>query len=64
MVVIEHQLDVIKCADQVIDLGPEGGAGGGQLVACGTPEEIALVPGSATGRCLVERPMLGGDLGK
>jgi excinuclease ABC subunit A len=64
VVVIEHQLDVIKCADQVIDLGPEGGGGGGQVVACGTPEEIALVPGSATGRCLVERPMLEADLAK
>ena len=52
LVIIEHQLDVIKCADYVIDLGPEGGEGGGQIVAKGTPEAIAANPASATGRFL------------
>jgi excinuclease ABC subunit A len=52
VVVIEHNLDVIKTADWVIDLGPEGGAGGGRLLAEGTPEEIAAVPGSYTGHYL------------
>jgi excinuclease ABC subunit A len=52
VVVIEHNLDVIKSADYVIDLGPEGGAGGGRVVAAGTPEEIARNPQSATGRFL------------
>ncbi|MDA1307879.1 MAG: excinuclease ABC subunit A, partial [Acidobacteria bacterium] len=49
IVVIEHNLDVVRCADWVIDLGPEGGAGGGQVVASGTPEQVAKVPESATG---------------
>ena len=57
VVVIEHNLDVIKTADHVIDLGPEGGEGGGMLVAAGTPEEVAACPDSATGRFL--RPVLG-----
>jgi len=57
VVVIEHNLDVIKTADWVIDLGPEGGDKGGQLVAAGTPEEVARVPESYTGRYL--RPVLG-----
>ena len=48
-VVIEHNLDVIKTADYIIDMGPEGGDGGGTMVACGTPEEIAEVPESYTG---------------
>ncbi|MFP5285520.1 MAG: excinuclease ABC subunit UvrA, partial [Thermoanaerobaculia bacterium] len=52
VVVIEHNLDVIKTADWVIDLGPEGGAGGGRLVAEGTPEEVAAVPESHTGQYL------------
>jgi excinuclease ABC subunit A len=52
LLVIEHNLDVIKCADWVIDMGPEGGSGGGQVVATGTPEEIADVPASYTGRWL------------
>src|SRR4029453_17847085 len=47
--VIEHNLDVVKTADWVIDLGPEGGARGGEVVATGTPEEVAQVPGSYTG---------------
>jgi excinuclease ABC subunit A len=50
--VIEHNLDVIKCADHIIDLGPEGGEGGGRIVAEGTPEEVAAAPGSITGRYL------------
>ncbi|OPZ76784.1 MAG: UvrABC system protein A [Actinobacteria bacterium ADurb.Bin444] len=52
VLVIEHNLDVIKCADWVIDLGPEGGNAGGLVVAEGTPEEVALVQGSYTGRFL------------
>ena len=52
MVVIEHNLDVIKTADWVIDMGPLGGSGGGQVVATGTPEQIALNPQSVTGRYL------------
>ena len=52
VVVIEHHLDVIKTADHIVDLGPEGGDGGGQVMAAGTPEEVAGVTGSATGRCL------------
>ncbi|MBQ9887355.1 MAG: excinuclease ABC subunit UvrA [Lachnospiraceae bacterium] len=50
VVVIEHNLDVIKTADYIIDMGPEGGSGGGTVVACGTPEEIAQVPQSYTGQ--------------
>ena len=50
IVVIEHNLDVIRTADHVIDLGPEGGAGGGRIVAEGTPEEVARHEASATGR--------------
>ena len=46
---IEHNLDVIKCADWVIDLGPEGGPGGGRIVAQGTPEQVAKVKASHTG---------------
>jgi excinuclease ABC subunit A len=56
VVVIEHNLDVIKSADHVIDLGPEGGAGGGRIIAQGTPEEVSKVPESATGEFL--RPLL------
>jgi len=52
VVVIEHNLEVIKTADWVIDMGPEGGDGGGQIVAEGTPEAIAAAPGSHTGRFL------------
>ena len=54
VIVVEHNLEVIKTADWVIDLGPEGGAAGGQLIAEGTPEEVAQVPGSYTGQCLRE----------
>nr|MDD5837826.1 excinuclease ABC subunit UvrA [Eubacteriales bacterium] len=52
VLVIEHNLDVIKCCDYIIDLGPEGGNGGGQIVAVGTPEEVAKVKGSYTGQYL------------
>ena len=52
VVVIEHNLDVIKTADYILDLGPEGGDGGGRLVACGTPEEVAACPDSYTGQYL------------
>ena len=53
VLVIEHNLDVVKTADWVIDLGPEGGAGGGQIIAAGTPEDVAAVPASFTGQFLV-----------
>jgi excinuclease ABC subunit A len=56
VVIIEHNLDVIKTADWIIDLGPEGGAGGGQIIAQGTPEEVAKSPASFTGQYLA--PML------
>jgi excinuclease ABC subunit A len=56
VVVIEHNLDVIRSADHLIDLGPEGGARGGRVVANGTPEEVARNPESATGACL--QPLL------
>ena len=59
VIVIEHNLDVIKCADHVIDLGPDGGMRGGHIVAEGTPEEIAKVAGSYTGRYL-KRVLRGG----
>jgi len=52
VVVIEHNMDIIKTADHIIDLGPEGGPGGGWIVACGTPEEVACHEGSLTGRFL------------
>jgi len=52
LVIIEHNLDVIKLADWVIDLGPDGGVNGGRLVAMGTPEEVAAIPASHTGRWL------------
>jgi excinuclease ABC subunit A len=54
IVVIEHNLDVIKSADYVIDLGPEGGAAGGRIIAAGTPEEVARAGQSATGRFLAD----------
>jgi excinuclease ABC subunit A len=52
VIVIEHSLDMIKVADHVIDLGPEGGEGGGEIIAAGTPEEVAMVETSYTGRFL------------
>ena len=60
VIVIEHNLDVIKSADYIIDLGPEGGAHGGRVVACGTPEEVAAVKRSHTGHVL--KPLLNGNL--
>ncbi len=59
VIVIEHNLDVIKTADWVVDMGPEGGAGGGLVVAEGTPEQVAAVPTSHTGKFLQE--VLGAD---
>ena len=56
VLVIEHNLDVLKTADWIIDLGPEGGEGGGQIVAVGTPEEVAAIETNDTGRFL--RPHL------
>lgn len=55
IVIIEHNMDVIKCADYVIDLGPEGGNKGGNLVAAGTPEEVARCAESYTGQFLQEK---------
>ena len=54
VLVIEHNMDVIKCADYVIDMGPEGGKGGGLVVAQGSPEEVSRCPGSYTGRFLLK----------
>jgi hypothetical protein len=55
VLVIEHNLDVIKTADHIIDLGPEGGVGGGTIIATGTPEEVAANPNSYTGQYLKEK---------
>ena len=55
LVIIEHNMDVIKCADYLIDLGPEGGENGGNLVACGTPKEVAASEASYTGQFLKEK---------
>src|SRR6185312_13030650 len=54
VITIEHNLDVIKSADWIVDMGPEGGSGGGQIIASGTPEQVAAVEGSHTGRFLAE----------
>jgi len=54
VVVIEHNLDVIKTADWIVDLGPEGGTGGGEIIAVGTPEEVAAEARSHTGRFLAQ----------
>jgi excinuclease ABC subunit A len=54
VVVIEHNLDIIKSADRLIDMGPEGGDEGGMVIATGTPEEVAATPGSHTGEFLVD----------
>ncbi|MBQ5872391.1 MAG: excinuclease ABC subunit A, partial [Bacteroidaceae bacterium] len=55
IVIIEHNMEVIKCADYIIDIGPEGGDRGGQLVACGTPEEVAHCTESQTGQFLKQK---------
>ena len=55
VIIIEHNMDIIKCADHIIDIGPEGGEAGGSVVATGTPEEIAACPTSHTGRFLKEK---------
>jgi excinuclease ABC subunit A len=52
MVIIEHNMDVIKTADYIIDIGPKGGVNGGKVVACGTPEEVVMEPESITGQFL------------
>ena len=62
MVVIEHNLDVIKTADWLVDLGPEGGSKGGMIIATGTPEEVAANPASHTGHFL--KPLLERDSDK
>jgi excinuclease ABC subunit A len=54
VVVIEHNLDVVKTADWIVDFGPEGGDGGGEIVAVGTPEKVALSEASWTGRYLAD----------
>jgi excinuclease ABC subunit A len=59
VLVIEHNLEVIKTADWILDLGPEGGEGGGRVVASGTPEDVAMAPESHTGRFLA--PLLARD---
>ena len=59
VVVIEHNLDVIKTADWLVDLGPEGGSKGGQIIACGTPEELSEMKQSYTGHYL--KPLLERD---
>jgi len=58
VLIIEHNLDVVKSADWIVDLGPEGGDEGGQVVTCGTPEQIGAAPGTYTGQFL--RQMLSG----
>ena len=55
VIIIEHNLDVVKCADHVIDIGPEGGDAGGMVVATGTPEKIAECTESYTGKFLKEK---------
>jgi excinuclease ABC subunit A len=57
VLVVEHNMELVKTADWVIDLGPEGGEAGGRIIAEGTPEEVAHTPGSFTGECL--RKLLG-----
>ena len=59
VIIIEHNLDVIKSADWIVDMGPEGGSGGGTVVAEGTPEDVIAVEGSYTGQYL--KPLLEGQ---
>ena len=54
VIVIEHNLDIIKSADWIIDMGPEGGSRGGEIIAIGTPEQVAKMPQSYTGQFLAE----------
>ena len=54
VIIIEHNLDILKSVDYIFDLGPEGGRGGGRIIACGTPEQVAQTPGSPTGQFLKE----------
>jgi excinuclease ABC subunit A len=61
LLVIEHNLDVLKTADWIIDLGPDGGAAGGELVAAGTPEQVAETPASLTGQHLARALAAGRD---
>ncbi len=62
IVIVEHNMDIIKCADHVIDLGPEAGSDGGRVVFCGTPQELAKCRESHTGRFLKERFNTNGEL--
>ena len=55
VIIVEHNMDIIKCADYVIDMGPEGGEAGGHVVCCGTPEQVAACPESYTGKYLKEK---------
>ncbi len=65
VLVVEHHLDVIKSADWVVDLGPEGGEEGGEIIAEGPPEAVAQIPGSYTGKFLAEiLPRLNGKNGR
>ena len=63
VVVIEHNLDMIRAADWIVDLGPEGGRNGGRIVAAGTPEAVAAAPGSHTGRFLARTGLPGRPAG-
>ena len=55
ILIIEHNIDVIKCADWIIDIGPEGGENGGNIIATGTPEDVAKTPESYTGQYLKDK---------
>lgn len=64
VVVIEHNLDVIKTADHIIDLGPGGGSGGGEILCTGTPEQVAACADSYTGRYLIKRLKMSRTMGQ